>query len=533
MTYDNQKKVACIGIGGAGVYYVARFFLNLGCEVYGFDIKESERTKELEQQGARILYENPKEALEAGTTLFVYAPGLPDQLLSELLTQNIKIPSQDVGAFTDELAQKFEKDELSVNEKKAFISAEIGPLYTLDTSKMKYIAVTGTDGKTTTSTMIYHMLQELGFKPGLISTVSAKIGDETIDTGFHTTTPAPQELFKFLKLMEEKGCTHAVVETTSHALAMGRLAGLHFDAVAYTNITSEHLDYHKTWENYFTAKARLLSEHLKQTGFAVINADDKKSFKKLLEIAQSKERSAISYGEQPSADRVIDNIAERGKLSFRFAGENITIPILGRFNVWNASAAILLVSELEKLPISQVAPKLSNFTTITGRMQVEQTDPFTVIVDFAHTANALENALKTAATQKASPDNRIITVFGCAGKRDAGKRVPMGEAAAKFADITILTAEDPRTEKLEEINDSIQKGWSSFASHKKQLIRFDDDTILAEVRKQSIELALKLAKPGDVVIICGKAHEESLCFGVTEYPWNDIQAVRKLLGKRN
>jgi len=530
MNNQPKSKIACIGIGGGGVFYVAKYFLKLGFEVYGFDIKASSKTDELQKLGAKITFANPEGKLEAETSLFVYSPGLPEPILAEIVKANDSIRHLDVGTFVSDLVHRYEQNTLSEQERKAFVESEVAPLYTLDQSKMTYLAVTGTDGKTTTCTMMYHLLKKLGFRPGLISTVSAKIGDHEMDTGFHTTTPSPQELYKFLKLMEEAQCTHAIVETTSHGLAMGRLAGLKFKGIAYTNITSEHLDYHKTWENYYLAKEALLTEHTTPETEIVLNKDDTKSYTKLKSTAESLNRNLSDYSILPSgtASLVAKDISENPTLSFILEGQRIEIPIIGRYNVSNALAAILLVSKITSQSVINVASNLSDFETVTGRMQVLQQMPFSVIVDFAHTANALAEALQTL-RKLLTKDSKLIVVFGCAGQRDATKREPMGAAAGKFADITILTAEDPRAEKLSEINDSIEQGWRAVATPEKQLFRFDDDSIHEEIRRQAIKKALSLAKPGDIVLIAGKAHEQSLSFGSTEYPWSDIDETKKLL----
>lgn len=523
------KKIACIGIGGTGVYYVARYFIELGYEVYGYDSQRSPRVEDIEKRGARIIIGNPEGTLEKDTDLFVYSPALPNEIITTLELSNPTIQKEDVGAFTQKLITQHRNHQLTEKELTAFKKSEIAPLFTVDQSKMTYIAITGTDGKTTTTTMIYHILKTLGYKPGLISTISAKIGDETLDTGFHTTTPTAQDLYKFISLMEEAHCTHAIIETTSHGLAMGRLAGLRFDAIGYTDITSDHLDYHKTWENYFTAKSLLITEHAKQNAFVVFKEDNTKVANLLKPITLQTGIRYYTYGESPSATIQATNITESPTISFSLAAETIHIPILGRYNVMNSLCAISLVAHLLKVSPKITANALQSFTPITGRMQILLKEPFTVIVDFAHTANALEVTLPTAASLKKNENNKLIHVFGCAGKRDQTKRIPMGKISAKFADITILTAEDPRSEKLSDINEEIQEGWKDIATKNKHLIRFDDDSLLTEVRRKAIKTALELAKPGDVVFISGKAHEESLCFGTTEYPWNDIAETTKLL----
>lgn len=532
MNYLEQKKVACIGIGGGGVFYVAKFFLKLGTEVYGFDIKESAQTKELEALGARITYANPTEALENGTTLFVFSPGLPNKILEELEALNPGIEHMDVGIFSAGLFHNYEQGVLSEKEITAFNESDIAPLYRFHQSDMKFIGVTGTDGKTTSSTMIYHMLLKAGYKPGLVSTVSAKIGDKEIDTGFHTTTPSSQELFKLLKTMEDEGCTHAIIETTSHGLAMGRVSGLKYDIIAYTNITSDHLDYHKTWRSYYDSKELLITEHTKSQTPVILNKDDTRAYPLLKNVADKKQLPVISYSihESSNADLIAKNIIQTPTISFTIQDVPVTIPIIGKYNVSNALVALAVTSTILGRNSKELAPLLADFETVIGRMQVLQSKPYTVIVDFAHTANALENALETMRSILV-PGKKLIAVFGCAGKRDATKRVPMGEIAGRLADITVLTAEDPRSESLKDINDEVEKGWKQSTKEGAQLFRFDDDSLLVDVRRQAIEKALSLAGEGDIVIMMGKAHEQSLCFGTTEYPWSDITETQKLLNQ--
>jgi UDP-N-acetylmuramoyl-L-alanyl-D-glutamate--2,6-diaminopimelate ligase len=529
MNHDNQKKVCCIGIGGGGVYYVAKYFLALGVDVYGFDLNKNDRTEELEKLGVHISYSNPVGKLEEGTTLFVYSPALPKEIITQLEKLNKEITHTDVGIFTTELVNLLEKNKLSEKELSAVKASNIAPLYTFDQSSMVYIGVTGTDGKTTTTTMIYHLLKELGYKPGLVSTVAAKIGDNDIDTGFHTTTPSAQELHKLLKMMVAEGCTHAVIETTSHALAMGRTAGLKFDVIGYTNITSDHLDYHKTWANYFAAKEKLITEHCYEGADVVFFEENKKVKDLLMATCKKRGLNTCTYGETADADVQATQIKETPTISFTINGSSIDLKILGRYNVFNSLAAVSVVSKVLELKPEVVAQKLKSFTPITGRMQIVQDKPYTVFVDFAHTANALEVTLPTAVTFKKSPENKVILVFGCAGNRDQSKRIPMGRIAGKYADITCLTAEDPRTEKLSDINNEVSKGWRETATKSHHLIRFDEAEGLVETRRSAIETALSLAQPGDVVFIAGKAHEQSLCFGTVEYPWNDIDETKKLL----
>jgi UDP-N-acetylmuramate-alanine ligase len=282
---NGYKNVVCLGIGGGAIYYIAQIFHFLGAEIIGYDISKNERTKELENLGIHINYKN-KTTFPKETDLIIYTNALSDNLINKIIKKNTKPLILEAGQFSKLLLNKIERNNLTNIEKIAVEKANFAPLFNYDLGKTKVIGVTGTDGKTTTSTMIYHMLKSLGYNPGLISTVSAKINNKDIDTGLHTTTPSAQELQKILQIMKDKKCTHIVLETTSHALDTGRVAGLKFDIAVYTNITNEHLDYHKTWLNYAKTKAKLL-QSLNKNGKVLLNKDDQKSYKFLSKKSKS------------------------------------------------------------------------------------------------------------------------------------------------------------------------------------------------------------------------------------------------------
>lgn len=527
MRYIDINSFTMLGIGGKGSFYIAKYLLLLGKELIGYDLKSSERTLELEKLGAKITYSNPSVKERFNTQGYIYSNDLPQKLQEDINLSNKEIPSFEVGELYHKMVDDYESSKLTTEQEKAFKESNIAPLYKIDRSKMKYIGVTGTDGKTTTCTMIYHILLESGFKPALITTVSAKIGSEDIDTGFHTTTPSSQELYFLIKKAELANCTHLILETTSHGLIQGRIMGLKFDAVGYTNITEEHLDYHKTWENLAYAKSLLIRNHSRIDTKVVLNKDDSRSFGYLKDLHRY-----ISYSTNDSqADYVGTEIVEdTDNISFSVVMGNesvkVSIPILGVYNVSNFLAACSIVNSLEQISIEEIPNYIKNFKTIRGRMEVIQTYPFTVIVDYAHTPNALINALKTV---QSIPHTSIIHVFGSAGQRDFYKRPVMGKISNENCDITILTAEDPRLESLKDINDQIETGWKEGNNTKGTLIRFDDDQKNVKVREDAIQKALDIAKKEDVIIITGKAHEMSLCFGQEEYPWNDIEQVKKLL----
>lgn len=385
---------------------------------------------------------------------------------------------------------------------------------------MRLIGITGTDGKTTTATMLASILQKSQRKVGLISTVGAKINDIEIDTGLHVSTPGPTQIYELLALMKSEGVVDVVIETTSHGLDQRRLFGLSFDIGIITNISPEHLDYHGTIEAYAKAKARLLS----QASLAVLNADDP-----IVANINKSSLPQLLFGITQPADIKAEDILEEGtKSKFRLvynhgqSSANITLPIPGDYNISNALAASAAALALQA-PVQAIIDGLSN-VSVAGRWQIIQSQPFTVIVDFAHTPQAFEAALPTA-RKLLQPQGRLIHVFGSAAQRDEQKRSLMGEISGKFADISILTMEDPRHESLDRIQQMLAAGLQHQGKTEGEgYTRIDD-------RQEAINKAIQEARSGDVVIITGKGHEQSLSIKGQEIPWSDVQAVEKALKK--
>lgn len=361
--------------------------------------------------------------------------------------------------------------------------------------KLKVIGVTGTDGKTTTCYFIYHILRSAGKSVGLLTTVEACVGDKNYSTGLHVTTPTSWRLNKFLADMVATGCEYVVLETTSHALDQHRVGGVKFDVGVVTNVTHEHLDYHGTFERYLTAKGKLLLN----SEIAILNADDS-SYEGLARFAR---KECISYG--------IDNVAD---INGSFL-EGITLQLPGKYNKYNALAAIAVANHLDISPI-KIKEGLEALVSVPGRMDVVCEKPFKVIVDFAHTPNALRRVLPTV-LDLVEPGGRLILIFGCAGLRDHKKRPKMGKIAQELADVVILTAEDPRTEDVTTIMNQIS---------------MDPSVIKIADRKDAIEYAIcEIASEGDVVLITGKGHEQSMCFGTKECPWDDKKVAQDALMK--
>lgn len=425
---------------------------------------------------------------------------------------------------------------------------------------MALVGITGTDGKTTTANILFNILKAAARRAGLISTVHAVIGDQIYNTGLHTTTPDAPDIQRYLAQMRDAGTEIAVLETTSHGLAQHRLTGCTFDVAVVTNITHEHLDFHGSYEAYREAKA-LLFRSISQTPpgtldksfawlqesadlsrlprTAVLNRDDS-SYEFLAQIPVER---VITYGvEEPrngGTGKVVSSDAlHLTAVSVRHtpAGTEFDInfsphprvpvspcplvtPLIGAFNVANILAAAGAALALGIRPAA-IAAGVAATASIPGRMErIGGGQDFTAIVDFAHTPNALTRALETVRGLVA-PGGRLMVVFGSAGLRDRAKRRLMGDVAARLADVTVVTAEDPRTEDLAAIMAETAAALTAAGR-----VEGRDFHQIAD-RQRAILHAVRLAGPGDVVIVCGKGHEQSMCFGAVEHPWRDQDALR-------
>jgi UDP-N-acetylmuramoyl-L-alanyl-D-glutamate--2,6-diaminopimelate ligase len=429
--------------------------------------------------------------------------------------------------------------------------------------RLVLIGVTGTDGKTTTTNLIYAILQAAGLKAGMISTVNAVIGDETVDTGFHVTTPDAPAIQRYLARMVNAGLDYGVLEVTSHGLAQHRVAGCEFDVAVITNITHEHLDYHKTFENYRAAKRRLF-EMLSQSSpkragslggaevvkTGVLNGDDPAYPYLAAAVSGNRwvysalEPSAAAVAEGPAPDLWAAGVTySPASMQFTAVSPRFSVPIVtplvGSFNISNCLAALAATVGALGVPPAAAQKALASFPGVPGRMErIDLGQPFTALVDFAHTPNALRRSLEAARQMTAGSaghTGRVIAVFGSAGLRDVEKRRLMAEVSAELADITILTAEDPRTESLEAILESMAAGarargaveqppGARVTTGARVFYRVSD-------RGAALRLAVSLAQPADLVMACGKGHEQSMCFGAIEYPWDDRTAMRAALAE--
>ncbi|MCU0500734.1 MAG: UDP-N-acetylmuramoyl-L-alanyl-D-glutamate--2,6-diaminopimelate ligase [Anaerolineae bacterium] len=403
---------------------------------------------------------------------------------------------------------------------------------------MALVGITGTDGKTTTANLLHSILVTAGKRAGLISTVSAVIGDQTYETGLHTTTPDAPDVQRYLAKMRDAGTEIAVLEATSHGLAQHRVTGCAFDIAVVTNITHEHLDFHGSYEAYRDAKAllfRSLSTSYRKPGLlktAILNRDDS-SFDYLAALPAERrivygagERESGRAGELMLVARNVRHQPFGTEFDLTFASSlpfspspiHLVTALVGRFNVSNVLAAAGAALALG-IDAAAIAAGVRALRGVPGRMErVDRGQPFTAIVDFAHTPNALAKTLETLRTL-VQPGGRLIAVFGSAGLRDREKRRLMGIAAARLADMSVITAEDPRTEDLAAILAETAAAMTGEGRREGQdFARIPD-------RQRAILHAVGLARTGDVIVVCGKGHEQSMCFDATEHPWRDQAAL--------
>lgn len=363
--------------------------------------------------------------------------------------------------------------------------------YDYPAKKMRVIGVTGTNGKTTTTYLIREILKSAGYKVGLIGTIQMLIGEEVFP--MHNTTPNVIDLQNIFMNMLAKNVDYVVMEVSSHALAENRIAGIEFDCAIFTNLTQDHLDYHKTMENYKLTKAKLFEivsrSGSKQNKSAIINLDDAAS-SEMLNHASCKK---ITYGIEKNSDLQAENISIRADgMNFTVGDMNFNLHITGNFNIYNTLAAIGACLA-EKISPDKIISALENFKSVPGRFEriFADTD-FSIIVDYAHTPDGVKNVLQTA---RQITKNKIITVFGCGGDRDKTKRPIMGKIVAELSDIVIVTSDNPRTENPEDILRDIEVGITN-----KTYEKIVD-------RRTAIFRAVELAKAGDVILILGKGHE--------------------------
>ena len=366
--------------------------------------------------------------------------------------------------------------------------------------QLKVVAVTGTNGKTTVTTVIKRCLENLGYHAGLIGTVCTEIDDIVLPSKY--TTPEPWDLYSLMSRMVRTGCTHVVMEASSQALHQCRLANLHIDVAVFLNLSQDHLDYHGTMEEYFKAKKILFS----QAETAVINIDDEKG----KELAEELKIPTITFSSRSNdADYTAKSIDLRSDgIRYVVSGydyiDRISFSMPGRYSVENSMAALCALFSLG-IDRDKACGSLCEFKGVRGRCEVLHSGDYTVITDFAHTADALQNFLSSV---KPFARGKVITLFGCAGDRDAGKRPAMAEAVCSYSDLIVFTADNPRTEDPERTAESVRPVLESSKKTYKIIMN----------RHKAVLAALDMMAPGDMLLLCGKGHEDyQVLDGVTVY----------------
>jgi UDP-N-acetylmuramoyl-L-alanyl-D-glutamate--2,6-diaminopimelate ligase len=390
-------------------------------------------------------------------------------------------------------------------------------------SHLTNLAVTGTNGKTTVAYLVRSCLQHAGHRCGLMGTVVYDTGSETISASL--TTPDCLTVADLQSRMVAAGATHAVMEASSHALSQDRLAGIDFKAAAFTNLTGDHLDYHKTKEDYLAAKSRLFAD-LEAGAIAVLN---KQSPESEIIAQQTKARVWWYAIDEPTDIRaVIRSMTVEGtRFTLEFAGHEakVTTPLLGKHNVANhlAAAGLCLAAGLK---LEQVAAGLSSLTTIPGRLERINEGAPAVIVDFAHTDDALQNVLQTL---RPLCKGNLIVVFGCGGDRDKTKRPRMAKVAEQLADIVIVTSDNPRTEDPNSIIADITAGFERIVASRATSDERRATPLIESDRRKAIELAIRSAKLDDIVLIAGKGHETYQIIGTQKHDFSDKAIARQYL----
>jgi len=391
--------------------------------------------------------------------------------------------------------------------------------------KLRVIGVTGTDGKTTTTYLINAILEEAGYRAGLLGTVEFKVGGGRWNNDTRQTTPESPDIQALLAQMVREKVDYAIIESTSHALVLDRVTGCEYDVGVFTNLTSDHLDFHGSREQYLRDKMRLFEmlgdswdKGIPKVG--VLNADDP-AYSVLAAVSPG---PVISYGlENPASVTARDLRLRPDGSSFTAVtpeGElEVELPLAARFNVYNALAAIG-VGLSQGIALPAIGRALASVTGVPGRMErIDEGQPFTVMVDYAHTPDSLQKVLETL---RPLAKGRIIVVFGCAGERDRARRSGMGRVAGELADFAVLTNEDPRSEDPRLILQEIEAGMASSGRDVSACIKIVD-------RREAIAYAFKMALPEDVVLLTGKGHEGCIIIGTERVPWDDRRVAREVL----
>jgi UDP-N-acetylmuramoyl-L-alanyl-D-glutamate--2,6-diaminopimelate ligase len=383
--------------------------------------------------------------------------------------------------------------------------------------ELKLVGVTGTNGKTTTVTLLFNLFRSLGYKAGLISTVRNKINHEEIPATH--TTPDAISLNELLRKMVRAGCQYVFMEVSSHAVVQGRISGLQFTGGVFTNITHDHLDYHKTFDEYIKAKKGFFNQ-LTEDAFAIVNKDDKNG----LVMVQNCKAEKRTFAVKNIADfkcKIIEN--HLNGLFLNIDGMEVWVKLIGSFNASNV-LAVYATAMMLKQDKTNVLTSLSMLNSVEGRFQhLKSNGGIIGIVDYAHTPDAVKNVLETI-TDIRTGNEEIITIIGCGGDRDAAKRPVMAKISCQFSNKVILTSDNPRSENPETILDQMQAGLDSV--DKKKTLRITN-------RKEAIRTACAMAKPGDIILVAGKGHEKYQEINGVKHPFDDFEILRENILEMN
>jgi len=389
--------------------------------------------------------------------------------------------------------------------------------YDHPSSRLKVVGITGTKGKTTITYILEEILKTAGLQPGVVGTIEYRWGGRQFSA--ERTTPEAPDIQKFLRQMVDEGVSHCLMEVSSHSLEFKRVWGIGFDVAVFTNLSGEHLDYHQTMENYFEAKKKLFFLNHKRQA-SIVNIDDPWGERLLSELPMQ----TISFGFRPEAvvraeKFTIDQEEMTATVSTPLGSLTFTSSLIGKHNLYNFLAAIAAALVLS-VPMPDIIRGISSLKRIPGRFEsVANRLGVKVIVDYAHTDGALENLLQ--AIRSLNP-RKVILVFGCGGDRDRLKRPRMGEVAARLADWTIITSDNPRSEEPEQIISEIEQGFHHLGNHNYEKI-ID--------RRQAIETALVMARKGDWVVVAGKGHENYQVFRDRTVPFSDVETAREIIDR--
>lgn len=428
----------------------------------------------------------------------------------------VVIVVEDVNCIPNDLIKHRKLTKICVNNSREALSRMSHTYFKKPSELLKVIGITGTNGKTTTTYVIKHILESLGYKTGLIGTIANWIGNEKIESSL--TTPESSDLMKLLFDMHIAGCEYAVMEVSSHSLSLSRVAAIDFTAAIFSNITSEHLDFHGSFENYVSAK-KILFDGLSENAFAVYNTEDPSS-QTLLSDCKAKK---ISYGTDKNASFRISNIKfDMNGTSFSISHKsndyNINSPLVGAFNAYNVTSAFAALVSLG-INGKDAAQFLATLPQVPGRFEIVRSGGKYAIVDYSHTADSLEKTLLNI-REIVGKDKEVWTVFGCGGDRDKTKRPVMGKVASELSDRVVVTNDNPRNEDPEAIINDIISG-----------INKNNYTAIAD-REAAIKYAVENSRDDSVILIAGKGHESySLVKGVKTY-FSDKETAEKYLGVR-